>query len=64
MIKLIIDTTGGDNSPLANIEGSVSALNAHPDLYVIFSGDEEAIRSALAEVARKPGSALWELRSA
>ena len=45
MIKLIIDTTGGDNSPLANIEGSVSALNAHPDLYVIFSGDEEAIHT-------------------
>jgi glycerol-3-phosphate acyltransferase PlsX len=50
MIKLIIDTLGGDNSPLANIEGSVSALLAHPDLYVIFSGDEAAIRATLAEL--------------
>ncbi|MBO7407802.1 MAG: phosphate acyltransferase PlsX [Clostridia bacterium] len=50
MIKLIIDTMGGDNSPRANVEGSVSALRAHPDLYVIFSGDEAQIKPILEEL--------------
>ena len=48
-MKLIIDTLGGDNSPLAPVEGSLLALEAHPDLSLILVGDEETLRGLLAE---------------
>ena len=35
MIKLVIDCFGGDNSPKANIEGSIIALNKFDDLELI-----------------------------
>ena len=44
MIRLIIDTMGGDNSPGANIEGALNALADNPDLHIIFTGDEEVIK--------------------
>ena len=49
-----------DEKPAEEVVAEVpEALNAN-NLYQIAN----RIRSALAEVARKPGSALWELRSA
>ena len=43
MIKIIIDCFGGDHSPQANIDGALAALAKMPDLYLIFTGDENVI---------------------
>jgi len=48
MIKIAIDCLGGDKSPDANIDGALSALNAHTDLSVVFFGDEKIIGERLS----------------
>ena len=48
MIKIAVDCFGGDHSPDANIDGALLALSAFPDLSVILSGDEEAIKAHLS----------------
>lgn len=48
-MKLIIDTLGGDNSPLAPVEGSLLALKTHDDLSLVLVGDEAVLRALLAE---------------
>lgn len=47
MIKIIVDTLGGDRSPQANIEGAVTALNHIEDLKVILVGRELDIKKEL-----------------
>ena len=47
MVKLILDCFGGDHSPEANVDGGLSALGRFPDLYLILTGDETAIRRCL-----------------
>lgn len=47
MIKIIVDCYGGDHSPQANIDGSLSALERFKDLSLILTGDESAIRTYL-----------------
>lgn len=47
MIKLAIDCFGGDYSPDANIDGSLSALSKKPDLCLVLLGDEKIIKSKL-----------------
>ncbi len=49
MIKLIMDTMGGDHSPQANVEGALLALEKYPELYMILSGDKAAIEKCIAE---------------
>ncbi|MCQ2555886.1 MAG: phosphate acyltransferase PlsX [Clostridia bacterium] len=48
MIKVIVDTVGGDLSPDANLEGAVKALNSIEDLYIIFAGNENLLKEKLA----------------
>lgn len=47
MIKILVDTLGGDNSPSANIEGAVKALSSIEDLEVVLVGDEKVISEQL-----------------
>ena len=47
MIKIVVDCFGGDHSPEANIEGSLSALDKFKDLSLILTGDESVIKSKL-----------------
>ena len=47
MIKIILDCYGGDHSPEANVDGALAALAAIPDLYLILSGDEPALRKLM-----------------
>lgn len=47
MIRLVIDTMGGDNSPDAPVEGAIMALREHEDLYVIFTGDQETVKATI-----------------
>ena len=49
MIKIAVDCFGGDRSPQANIDGSLSALEKNKDLYLILTGDEEKISSHLKD---------------
>lgn len=48
MIKIIVDTLGGDNSPVANIEAAVKAVNEIKDVYIILTGDEKVITEKLS----------------
>lgn len=47
MIKILVDTLGGDNSPSANVEGAVKALSSIEDLEVVLVGDEKVISEQL-----------------
>lgn len=47
MIKILVDTLGGDNSPSANVEGAVKALSSIGDLEVVLVGDEKVISEQL-----------------
>lgn len=47
MIKVLVDTLGGDKSPDVNIEGGIKALNKINDLEIIFVGDEKIIAEKL-----------------
>lgn len=49
MIKILIDTLGGDNSPSANIEGAIKALSSIEDLEVVLVGDEKIISEKLKD---------------
>lgn len=48
MMKILLDCFGGDHSPEANVEGGLRALEAFPDLYLILTGDEAALKACLA----------------
>ncbi|MBQ4280881.1 MAG: phosphate acyltransferase PlsX, partial [Spirochaetales bacterium] len=48
MIRIAVDCFGGDRSPQANIDGSLSALEKNKDLFVILTGDEAIIKENLS----------------
>ena len=49
MIKIVLDAFGGDNSPQANLDGAVKALQNIPDLHVTIVGDENIIKDYLGD---------------
>ncbi len=57
-MKILIDCHGGDKSPNANIEGALRAMEAHPDLEVVFVGDEGRIGEVLAGNGQKAGGRI------
>ena len=48
MVKIVVDCLGGDNSPQANVLGSIDALNANKDISLILAGGREQIEELLA----------------
>ena len=48
MIKVVVDTLGGDNSPDANIKGAIMALNSFDDLFIILAGKKQDIEQKLS----------------
>jgi glycerol-3-phosphate acyltransferase PlsX len=48
MIKIVLDTLGGDHSPEANVPGAVMALKDFPDLFVTMVGNEEDLKKRLS----------------
>ena len=44
MVKILLDCFGGDHSPEDNVDGGLQALKAMPDLELILTGDEEALK--------------------
>lgn len=49
MVKILVDTLGGDNSPKANIDGAIMALKENNDIHLILVGDENVIKTSLDE---------------
>ena len=49
MIKILVDTLGGDKSPIVNIEGAIKALNKISDLELVLVGDEKDILEKLED---------------
>lgn len=47
MIKVVVDTLGGDHSPDVNIQGAILALNKIEDLSIILVGDKQVIEEKL-----------------
>lgn len=48
-MKIIIDAFGGDNAPQEIIRGAVDALKTVPDLSLVLTGDEAAIKNELSK---------------
>ena len=49
MVKIIVDCFGGDNSPSANIEGALLALEEFQDVSLLLVGNEDLIKEELKE---------------
>lgn len=49
MIKIVVDTLGGDNSPQANVEGAVKAIKEIDDLNLILMGNSDDIYAELGK---------------
>ena len=50
-MKIVLDAYGGDNSPVANIEGAVAALKECSDLELIVTGNETEIKAELSKLS-------------
>ena len=48
-MKIAIDGMGGDNAPLATIEGAVQALKEYDNIELYITGPKEIINSELAK---------------
>lgn len=53
MIKIIVDTLGGDLGPSAVIEGSIRAINDNSDIHVILVGPEDVLNTELKKYKYK-----------
>ena len=50
LVKMVIDTKGGDKGPEAMLRGAALALEKYPDLGVVLAGDEEVMHAACGEL--------------
>ena len=48
MIKLVVDTLGGDRGAEVCVKGALKALSEHEDLSIVFTGDENEIKGILS----------------
>ncbi len=51
-MRIIVDAMGGDNAPLAPVEGALQAAQ-ELDLSIILTGDQAAVSGALAQLGQK-----------
>ena len=49
MIKIVVDSYSGDNSPLVNFEGTLKALQNLPDVEIVLVGNQEEIENFFAD---------------
>lgn len=49
MSRIYCDATGGDNAPLAIVQGALEALRRNGDLTVVLGGEEEQLRPLLRD---------------
>ncbi len=48
-MKILLDMMGGDNAPLAPLEGAAQVIKAHSDIEIVGLGDEQAVRALAQE---------------
>ncbi|MEE8885487.1 MAG: phosphate acyltransferase PlsX [Eubacteriales bacterium] len=48
-IRIVVDAMGGDYAPVETVKGAVDALNENDRIQIIFTGDENAIKTELAK---------------
>jgi glycerol-3-phosphate acyltransferase PlsX len=48
-MRIIVDGFGGDNAPLAPLQGAAAAVAAYPDVFVLITGDETVLRQTAQE---------------
>ncbi len=53
-MKIIFDILGGDNAPLAPLEGAIKAMKSHPDLTLILVGPRKIIEEGLIKAKIEP----------
>lgn len=49
MIKIVVDTLGGDHGPSAVIEGVIKAINENNDIQIILTGPEDILNQELSK---------------
>ena len=49
MIRIALDVMGGDNAPVANLEGALDALSRSEHITVLLVGDKELIEAWLRD---------------
>ena len=49
MIKIVVDAYGGDNSPVANVQGAVAALKDVQDIEIVLVGNQPVLEQLLAK---------------
>ncbi len=49
IVRVVVDAMGGDNAPAEIIKGAVDAVQSHPDIHVILTGQQEAMDTELAK---------------
>lgn len=54
MLKIAVDAMGGDNAPGEIVKGAVQALDKAEGFSILFTGDENAIKAALADCRYDP----------
>ena len=57
-MRLAIDAMGGDEAPLAMVQGALDYTAQHPDHQVVLVGQTPAIETALATEGTKPGNRI------
>lgn len=50
MIKILVDTLGGDKSPTVNIEGAIKAINEIDDIEIILLAMRQKLTMNLANL--------------
>ena len=50
MIKILVDTLGGDKSPTVNIEGAIKAINEIDDIEIILLAMSQKLTMNLANL--------------
>jgi len=51
--QIALDVMGGDNAPVATLEGALAALEAHSDLFLHLVGDEARLRPLMRQLGFK-----------
>lgn len=47
MVKIVLDAMGGDNAPVATVQGAAEALKNDPQLYLVLTGRQKALEEEL-----------------
>ncbi|HBU80137.1 phosphate acyltransferase PlsX [Paenibacillus sp. UMB7766-LJ446] len=55
-MKIVIDAMGGDNAPVATVEGAIAAATEWADTQIVLVGDEAKLEPLLSKSGAKPAN--------